>query len=109
MHTSKIFCISVCIPPAKIYLITDIIMQYEFLYFQYENFKNPYVTSYNAVLRSGSIPPERNPTSTRSPGFGTTAVNCRNSGTGGTCTVITRYGPRNGSDQGYMSSTVTKE
>jgi type IV pilus assembly protein PilA len=78
-------------------------------HFQYENFKNPYVTTYNAVLRSGSIPPERNPTSTRSPGFGTTAVNCRNSGTGGTCTVITRYGPRNGSDQGYMSSTVTKE
>jgi len=78
-------------------------------HFEFENFKNPYVTSYNAVLRSSSTPPERNPTSTRSPGFGTTAIKCRNSGTGGTCTVITRYGSRSGSDQGYMSSTVTKE
>ena len=63
-------------------------------HFKYDNFKNPYATTRDAVVRSSS---------TR-PGIGYTNFNCSSN----TCTVYTQVGPST-STTTILSSTVVKE
>ena len=63
-------------------------------HFKYDNFKNPYDTKRDAVVRSGSSRPN----------IGYTNFNC----SGNTCTVYTQYGPTT-STSTILSSTIVKE
>jgi type IV pilus assembly protein PilA len=63
-------------------------------HFTHDNFKNPYDTKRNAVVRS---------TSSR-PNIGYTNLNC----SGQTCTIYTQFGPTTSSTT-VLSSTVIKE
>ena len=63
-------------------------------HFAYDNFKNPYDTTRNAVVRSGSTRPN----------IGYTNFNCSTN----TCTIYTQTGPTT-STQTILSSTVVKE
>ena len=63
-------------------------------HFKYDNFKNPYDTTRNAVIRSGSTRPN----------IGYTNFNCSTN----TCTIYTQTGPTT-STQTILSSTVIKE
>lgn len=63
-------------------------------HFAYDNFKNPYDTTRNAVIRSGSTRPN----------IGYTNFNCSTN----TCTIYTQTGPTT-STSTILSSTVVKE
>ena len=63
-------------------------------HFKYDNFKNPYDTSKDAVIRSSSTRPN----------IGFTNFNCSSN----KCTVYTQYGPTT-STTTILSSTIVKE